>query len=187
MQTRFLSLCAALVFLTTMLSGHPLEDIAIPDVSTTGLSFVAERETIAFNALGTESVIINSGDLITTNNEISFGKMSDFSGEKSLMIFFGEPDNQFAAPAKNFRPAYSEDLFGEHLLIAKGAAAYEDTVAGEDTAAGEDTTYGDTAIAMWVPVQYREVLLGRNRYILPLLFPAIENFTHYDYVLYDYV
>ena len=175
MQTRFLSLFAALVLLTPLLSGHPHEDIVVPAVLTTGLSFVAERETIAFNALGTEFVIINSGDLITTNNEISFGKMSDFSDEKSLKIFFGEPDNQFAAPAKNFRPAYSEDLFGEHLLIAGGVAA------------GEDTADSDTAIAMWVPVQYREVLLGRNRYILPLLFPAIENFTHYDYVLYDYV
>ena len=132
------------------------------------LSFIAERETMVFGWHRNEFITVNPGDRIR-NAEAGYGEAYRYSGELHLLIVFGTANDRFTGLAKYFRPEYTSDLFGADLFI-NYPMDHADTASGQ--LADTPITIGDTD-EMWVPVQYRDILLGRNRDTLLALFPAV--------------
>jgi len=79
------------------------------------LSFVAERDTTAFNWAGNEFVLIHPGDIIT-GAEVDYGLIHRYAEEFHLLIKFGDPNNRFSAFAEDFRQIHAEYVSGENIV-----------------------------------------------------------------------
>jgi len=134
------------------------------------LTFVAERDTIAYDWAGNEFVI-HSGSIITTDNAVFYSLLHGMGSgnERSLLISFGEPEGEqsFSALAKNFRPLHTEDVFGEDIFIDypmdRSVPNIINTQWGSPPAAIAD--------AMWLPHYYADILRGQDRNMFLEIYP----------------
>jgi len=132
------------------------------------LTFVAERQTVAFGWGRNEFITVNPGDRIM-NAEAGYGEAYRDSGEFHLLIIFGAEGDRFTSLARDFRPVYTTDTFAQDIFIN-----YPMDRLNTESRQFPDTpiTVGD-ADEMWIPVQYRDVLIGGNRDTLLEIFPAL--------------
>jgi len=151
------------------------------------LSFIAERDTTAFNWHGTESISIYTGDIITTtSSNVEYGvriwnAANNMLDEFHLVILFGELGNRFRVLAKYFRPLNTEDVFGDDIFIDypmdRRASIFRQM-------GGDAIEIGDTD-KMWVPAYYREVLFSKNRNTLVEMVPMLHHHTGEGFFWYE--
>jgi len=130
------------------------------------LIFVAEMDTVAYIGRDENELIIHAGEMISTTAAVTHGEIRGNSIEHHLVIRFGEPNNRFWTFAKHFRPANTEDVFGEDIFIDHPMDTWDDDL--------EIFTVGD-ADRMWVPASFLNVLMGLNRDALLDIFPSIAH------------
>ena len=135
---------------------------------------MAETDTTAFHWTRREYVTVHAGDVITTNGSVGFYRMSPYSNEHHLVIFFGEQIDGYATLAKYFRPANAEDAFGEDIFIDYPMDILSD--AGYNMIS---ITIGDVD-EMWVPYYYRDILAGQSRKKLLEIFPDLTVFDGFE-------
>jgi len=136
------------------------------------LTFVAENDTVAFSDswyTDRNELVIHAGETVITNAEVTFGTVH-IGSELHLIIRFSEP-NRYWAFAKYFRPAHTEDVFGEDIFIEHPKDRYDPTI---PSTSGFYTAIGDVG-AMWVPCYYADILRGQNRYRLIEMHPWLGN------------
>ena len=130
--------------------------------------FVAERDTVASDWAGNES-IIHAGSYITSDAAILVSPLSAASNEAHLVIYFAPPNDQYATFAKHFRPLNTEGVFGERIFINYPMDRRDPNFIN---------TWGDfpatISDAMWVPLYYAYILQGKNRNMLIDIHPRLE-------------
>jgi hypothetical protein len=132
-------------------------------------TFVALQDTVAFSYEWTRdsSIDIQAGDSIVSNATIFYGTRYNFSEERHLLIAFGETNNHYVVFAKYFKPANTEDIFGEDIFIDYPP----DYRVGHGVL---NIPIGDVD-AMWVPDYYADILSAQDRARLLELRPGLVN------------
>jgi len=137
------------------------------------LTFIAERETTAFNRGEDDTddtITLHVGDIITSNADISFWMLHVIKTPNfHLLLRFERANRRYAVFAKDFRPLNTEDVFGDDIFIDYPMDRSDPNFIntwGEPPAA-----IGD---AMWVPVYYADILRGQNRNMLLEIHPRLE-------------
>jgi hypothetical protein len=146
------------------------------------LTFVVVRDTVIVNENTHETIMIQIGDIITTNAEVVFDHIT-FQGETRhhLLIIFGEPSNSYAVFAKDFRPANTEDVFGEDIFIDHSFDRFDSTIS---SASGAYIVISDVD-AMWVPYYYSDILLSQSRDSLLEIHPYFINYADSGFFWYE--
>jgi hypothetical protein len=122
------------------------------------LTFIAERDTVAFGGNAGAELIISAGEHITIGNSrldagtITYGQIHN-DGEFHLVIFFGEHNNWYWAFAKDFRPLNTEDVFWEDIFIDYPMDRWDSDAR---QLFGTPVVIGNTD-KMWVPLYYRDI------------------------------
>ena len=144
------------------------------------LTFVAERDTVAFGAESIETIVIHAGDLVTTRTWIDYSPLSFPSNEFHLTIRFGELGRWYMIRAKDFLPMDTEDIFGDDIFIDHPISR---SPQNPRQAVLTPIAIGD-ASEMWVPALYRDILAGQNRDTLLEMIPGLEMLNDRDYHLF---
>jgi len=146
------------------------------------LTFVAVRDTVALRLTddidADTSMDINAGDLIRANAVITFSPLrrraDGWPDDWHLEIRLASPHNWYSVPAKDFRAANTEDVFGADIFIDYPPDR-EDPSIGQPNE--NPLAIGDTD-AMWVPFFYRDVLSSQDRDLVLYFQPDLFAFQH---------
>ena len=135
------------------------------------LTFVAERDTVAYGDGDGNEWVIRAGEEITAAAVI-WGRTNVNSDEHHFVIRINKPGGVYWTFAKHFRPVNTEDLFGDDIFIDYPVDIWR------WLSLFFSITIGDVD-EMWVPYYYREVLAGLNRDRLFQIVPrlSILNFS----------
>jgi len=140
------------------------------------LSFVVEKDSVAFSANGRKTIELYEGDRITMNRiEIDFGCIYYDSEEYHMLLCFPDPNsstNIFFVPAKNLQPANTEDTFDKDIFIDYPSDRYDP----EDLHLYFQLYIGDVN-EMWVASYYCDVLAERDREKLLEIHPALNDYN----------
>ena len=140
------------------------------------LTFVAERDAVVFSLNKNETIVLNIDDVITTSAGVGYGETPQNPLEYHLLIFFERSGNRYEALAKDFRPANTDDVFGDDIFIDQ---PMDRQAVGHWQLSGLSIDIGDVD-AMWVPVCYRDILISEDRDKLLEFFPNIAFLTDND-------
>ena len=140
-------------------------------VAQESLIFVAEQDTTANNWDTGGEFIIRAGDTIISDAAIAFWQIYRFAEQHHLIIGVGEPGNRYWVLAKHFRPANTEDVFGEDIFIDYPMDIFDRS--RNFGMSGSGIVIGDID-AMWVPHYYSGILSSKNRYKLLEIVPRLE-------------
>ncbi|MCL2853721.1 MAG: hypothetical protein FWE20_11970 [Defluviitaleaceae bacterium] len=142
------------------------------------LTFVAVRDTFAVNQNTRETILIQTGDTISTS-EVIFGQLT-LQGQTNfhLLMLFGESrrNEGLSVFAKDFLPANTEDVFGNDIFIDFPLEPFKSDLT--------ERMYDDID-SMWVPAYYNNVLIGQDRDILLEMFPWLIELNNSDWYWYD--
>jgi len=129
------------------------------------LSFIAEKNTVAYRDGGGSELVLHAGDTITANAVIVYGATRGRGLDQfHLLIMIGEPGNIYWAFAKYFRPQNTENVFSDDIFIDYPMDRNDPSSFLPPLAFGNPPA---TIIdEMWLPSFYVDVLKGQNRSIL---------------------
>jgi len=134
------------------------------------LILIAEKDTVAFR--GRNEFTMQAGDIVISNAGVGFYQAEGDSGEHFLHISFIKLDDKYWAPAKDFRPLNTVDIFEEDIFIDYPMDRKEPNfeyiwlyLYSPPPAAITD--------AMWVPHYYADILRGQDRNMLIQMSPDL--------------
>jgi len=123
------------------------------------LTYVANKDSNAFNWDKNETIVIRIGDIVSTRSEVGFYSISiRFDEEYQIMIVFKIENNDYCSIAKNFHPVNTDNFFDKDIFIDYPS----DMVDRKNINEGIQLIIGDVD-EMWVPDYYCSVLMGKDR------------------------
>ena len=151
------------------------------------LIFVVENDSTAYR--GNDTFELHTGDRIIMDDMIiNFGPIYREAPEYHIKFYFTGPNSNVkysnSALARDFRPANTEETFGEDVFID-----YPPDIYIQQTYISEEQFAVGDANEMWVPGYYCDVLAERNRGKLIEIHPGLDDLNDVragdEYIWYD--
>jgi hypothetical protein len=138
------------------------------------LTFIAEKDTTAYNWEGDKTIMLHAGDQITMNGKFGYYRVFNGSLESHIGMSFEKQNTEYNIFVKNLRPALTEDVFGKDIFIDYPVDGYD---LESRHILGSQRIIGDVN-EMWVPSYYCDVLIGKNRDRLIEIHKGLDDFNY---------